>query len=425
MTHHSAKTHHLVAATRSDPSLPGEQVNDDLLMSRGTSNAYVIPGIEGDVVINTGTPFEGGRARERFEAILGRPLQVAAIVLTQSHADHAGGWGAFADPGCRTFAHRLFPIIDREHKQLKDFYNLRRDAVLHAILQAAPMSRGNFSANWKVDAQLTITDPVDADGGFAAGGRDYVLHAAPGGETTDSLFVWVPATRTVFIGNWAGALYGALPNFYTLRGDRDRSVAQFLRDLDWLIALDAAILVTGHDEPIVGAERVRADLAKLRRVIGHIHDETLRGMNAGKDMWTLMREVGVPAGDTMAPGRGPARWIVRAVWEEYAGWFRHERSSELYATPPQAIWGDLCDLAGGPDRLAAQAADTLRAGDPEAALHWIEIALWRDPANRAAREVQLAVLDALIDRNANQHFDEICWLETEVRLAREALDQQG
>jgi alkyl sulfatase BDS1-like metallo-beta-lactamase superfamily hydrolase len=422
MTAHSSKIHHLVEATRWDAARAGERINDILLMGRGTSNSYVVTDPQGDVVINCGTPFEGERERERFEQLLGRPLDVKAIVLTQSHADHAGGWSAFAGPDTRTFVQRNFPIIDREHQTLKGFYNLRRDAVLHSILQAAEMSRANFSKNWKVAAALNITDSFADTASFEIGGRRFELYSAPGGETIDSLFVWLPAEKIVFIGNWAGALYGALPNFYTLRGDRDRSVVQFLRDIDLLIGLGAETLVTGHDAPIVGAGQVRADLEKLRTVITHIFDQTIEGMNAGKDLWTLMREVGVPDGLIMAPGRGPARWIVRAIWEEYAGWFRHEHSSELYGTSPSSIWSELSALAGA-DRLVEKARETLAVGDPEKALHWIEIAVAGEPANVAARETELAILDALIDRNANQHFDEICWLETRVRLAREALGQ--
>ena len=43
------------------------------------------------MVVNTGTAYQGGRHRERFEQALGRPLDVRAIVFTQSHQRGAGG----------------------------------------------------------------------------------------------------------------------------------------------------------------------------------------------------------------------------------------------------------------------------------------------------------------------------------------------
>lgn len=423
MTEYTSKDHPLVEATSWDPARPAEPIGDRLLMSRGSSNCYLVAGEQGDVMVNTGTPWEGAVARAHFEEALGRPLDVAAIVITQSHADHAGGWASFAGPSTRTYVQRNFPAVEADRKRLAPFYALRRDAVLHAILQSPHMAGGNFARNWKVPEAIAFTELFTDHVQFEAGGRRYELYSAPGGETTDALFVWLPDQRIAFIGNWAGALYGALPNFYTLRGDRDRSVPQFLRDLDLLISLEPDMLVTGHGEPVRGAGVVRNDLEKLRRVVAHIHDETVRGMNEGKSLSALMRGVTVPDEAQIAPGRGPASWIVRAVWEEYAGWFRHENTSELYGTPASDIWPSLCAMAGGPVALASKARAALTAGYPQRALHWIEVALAADPLNKPARETEIAILEALIERNANQHFDEICWLETRIKTARTALSE--
>src|SRR5262249_22962112 len=158
----------------------------------------------------------------------------------------------------------------------------------------------------------------------------FELFSIPSGETLDSIAVWLPDEKTLFCGNFMGALYGALPNFYTIRGDRDRSVPMFIRDLQRLIDLKPDLLITGHDEPIVGNDRITADLVKIRDAVRYIHDETVKGMNAHKDLPTLMREIKLPAHLEPQPGRGPVQWYVRAVWEEYSGWFMQESTTELY-----------------------------------------------------------------------------------------------
>lgn len=415
MSPYASADHRLVKSIDWDPAKPAERVNDWLLMSRGCSNSYVVLSHAGDVVINTGAPNEVSH-RERFEALLGRPLSVAKMVFTQDHFDHIGGWRSFADAGAEMIAQAEFPRLWRERAMLGPFWGPRGQAVLHALMPPPGQAPRNRSP--EMPEPLTLFDHSLA---FEVGGRPFELHAAPSGETQDSLMVWLPEERAVFTGNWMGALYGALPHFYTLRGDRDRSVVRFISDLERLIAWEPALLVTGHDEPIDGVARIRADMTKLLEAVRYIHDETVKGMNAQKDLWTLMREIRLPAHLEMASGRGPVSWYVRAVWEEYAGWFRQESTTELYGVPPRSTWRELAEMAGGPDALAERAGRRLAQGAPVEALHFLEIALEADPANRAAREAELAALETLIEMSGGRNFDELGWLETQARKARSAL----
>ena len=69
------------------------------------------------------------------------------------------------------------------------------------------------------------------------------------------------------------------------------------------------MLITAHDEPIVGSDRIRADLTRVHDATQYIHDETVGGMNAGKDLWTLMSEIALgpissPYRRATAPSRG-------------------------------------------------------------------------------------------------------------------------
>jgi len=419
MARYASADHHLVKAIEWNPAAPAERVNDFLLMSRGCSNSYVITSDAGDVVINTGTPGETGH-RSRFEALLGRPLKVAKVVFTQDHFDHIGGWTHFADPGVEMFAQAEFPRLCRERAALGAFFAPRGQAVLHALRPATPPGQTAHVARdlRELPEPLTLFEDHHA---FEVGGRRFELLSAPSGETLDSLMVWLPKEKVIFTGNWMGALYGALPHFYTLRGDRDRSVPNFMRELQRLIDLQPELLVTGHDEPIRGAERIRADMTKLLEAIRHIHDETVKGMAGQKDLWTLMREIQLPAHLAMAPGRGPVSWYVRAVYEEYTGWFRHESTTELYGVPARTIWPELAAMAGGPDALAAKAQARLAAGAPVEALHFVEIAVAADLRNRAARLAEIAALERLIELTEGRTFDEIGWLETQIGKAKAAI----
>ncbi len=409
--------HQMIASIAWDPAKPAERINDHLLMSRSTTNAYVITDPAGDVVINTALAVQGKRTRERFEELLGRPLKVAKIVYTQSHPDHTGGWEFFADPGVETIGQRAFPQICAERKMLGAFFGPRNQRVLAALVPP-----GSPDHNWfatRDPENMTLFADTHK---FSVGSRDYELISTPAGETLDSLAVWMPKEKTLFVGNLMGALYGAPPHFSTIRGDRQRSVPRFLNDIARLIALEPEMMVTGHDEPTIGKDRVAADLGKLHAAVSYIHDETVKGMNAQKDVKTLMREIALPDHLVLAPGRGPVSWYVRAVWEEYAGWFQHASTTELYGVPPSSVWPEVAALAGGATALAEKAKARVAAGENVEALHLTEIALAAEPSNRPALEASLAAYEALAIANAGVHFDELGWLEGRIIATKAALN---
>jgi len=418
---YKSSDHPIIKATAWEPEKEAERANGHILFSRGTSNSQVVLSDTGDVVINTGIAFQGARHRERFEKLAGRPLKVAKVIVTQSHPDHVGGWGAFADAGAETIVHKDFPWLWRERKMMTPFFMPRTMRIMMALMPK-PEHMASFKPEQarEPETYTLVSEPY----AFELGGRRFELLSAPSGETLDSLLVWLPQEKTLFTGNFMGALYGALPNFYTLRGDRARSVPGFLRDIERVIGLGAELLITGHDAPIVGRDRITADLTKLRDAVRHIHDETVKGMNAKRDLTSLMREIQLPANLKMAPGRGVVAWYVRAVWEEYTGWFAQENTAELYAVPARNIWSEISELAGA-DALVERAGKHVAAGRPVEALHFIDIALAGQPSNKAARQVQIDALNALLERTQGNVFDEIGWLETEIARAQAALKGAG
>jgi alkyl sulfatase BDS1-like metallo-beta-lactamase superfamily hydrolase len=415
---HTSTTHQLVENTRWDAEREAEWVSGDIAMSPSSSNSYLVASDEGDVVINTGTTYQGARHRERYETLLGRPLEVRTIVLTQSHPDHMGGWAAFAGPGVETIAQAFFPDGRLDRTLLKDFFMPRSRRIVGGLNPSPEHLRTWFQETSEPEVTTFFHDTYS----FEVAGRRFELFSAPGGETLDGAIVWLPAERALFVGQALGAIYGALPHLYTPRGDRQRSARFFLRDIERMIQLRPELLIMGSPGPTFGEEKIRADLTRVRDAVRFIHDETIEGMNEGKDLWTLMQQIRLPPELEPAAGRGPVHWYVRAIWEEHAGWFRHELTTELYEVPPAAIWPELAELAGGPDALAERAVAHLEAGRPVEALHFVEIALAADPANVATREAQVAALEQLVERTDGKTYDELTWLEGELERARAALD---
>lgn len=415
---HNTLNHSVLKSIEWLPENPAERINNDILMSRSTSNVYLIPSEQGDVVINTGTPYQGDRTRERFEQLLGRPLKVKKIIFTQSHPDHLGGWAAFADDGVETIAQRAYPQVTAERNMMAQYFQPRAVKVLFNMTP----KKEHVAAWYKSTNEPTPVTYFTDTHNFELGGKSFELFSTPSGETLDALIVWLPEQRTVFTGNLFGAIQGALPNFYTARGDRDRSVARFFTDIERVIALCPSTLITGHDDPIIGEEVVSNYLIKLRNMVCYLHDETIKGMSEHKELWQLMQDIKLPDNLQPAPGRSPTSWYIRTIWEEYTGWFRAELTSELYATPAKAIWPELVELSGGITQILQSAQRHLDEKNIEKALHFVEIAIAAEAQNPRVREVELAVLEQLIEANEGKHYDELGWLETAANKARQVIE---
>jgi alkyl sulfatase BDS1-like metallo-beta-lactamase superfamily hydrolase len=410
--------HRMLHSTEWLPSKPAEQVNDHIWMSRSNSYPYLVTSDSGDLVINTGTSFQGPRHRERFEQAIGRPLDVKVVVLTQSHPDHVGGRSAFTDPGAELIAHQRVPQTILERRAIAPYLNQRITANMfeRRHVEGEPEQSTGPRMKWDVEDQ-PITLSVDDHLEFEVGGRRYEALSVPGGETLDGLAVWLPEEKTVWIGNLMGALWGALPHLSTIRGDRPRSAMLFIKSVQRVLDLGPELLLSGHDLPIRGAENIQAQVGKVLDAVRYIHDTTIEGMNAGKSLPQLMGEVSLPPELEPNTGRAMTGWQVRAVWEEYIGWFKAETLTELYPVAPGAIWPELAELAGGVDVLVERARAHVEAGEPVEALHFTDIALGADPEHTGAREAKIAAMQYLYDNWNGQAFDEARILELE--LARE------
>lgn len=383
-----------------------------IFMSRDVSNVYLVTTSDGDLLVNTGMPGRGDEHRRRFAEVSSNPVKV--ITFTQSHPDHIGGWSTFTGPEVTTIAQARYAQVRGYWRGLEPFYLARTGRLWSRDINAG-------------QAPAIYPDPVldrsfhDRES-FVLGDRRIELLAVPGGETHDALVVWLPDDRVVFTGNLTGPIFGHVPNLYTVRGDKLRSVASFVECVQRVIDLAPAVLVTGHGDPLVGEEEIRQQLSRIRDAAQYLWDRTWEGMNAGVDLWTLMDEIELPPALALPQGHGKVPWIVRAIWEEHAGWFRYESSTELYSVPVKAVAPDIVHLAGGPDPLMERAAHHLAEGRPLHALQLTDLVLDTDAGHRGALTVKLAATEALLAASGRENFSEVRWLEAEIRDTQAALD---
>lgn len=400
----------LAAAT----GAPAAALGDGIWMAPGVSNAYAVATDDGRVIINGGLFFEGALRQKSFADV---PGPTRAIIVTQGHADHWGGVYALREPDTDVVMHRNYRYWRDDNERLGGYrapktsfaFQKFSDAIVEALKDVDPAT---------IDFSFPEpTTTFDQEHDLTVGGRRFELAWTPGGETTDSLVVWLPEDRILFTGNLFGPLFGHVPNLMTIRGDRYRDPIHYVESLNRVLEFGPHRLITGHFDPIEGADRIAEEVTAMRDAMQAVHDQTVERMSAGVDLYTAMREVRVPENLDIGEGYGKTAWNVRAIWEMYAGWFQHRSTTELYGVAPNSIATDVVNAAGaGP--LVDAARVHLTGGRAVEALHLTDLVLTAEPAHPAARDVAVAAHEALLADTDN--FWVKAWLNKSIEQLRTA-----
>jgi len=394
-----------------DQQKEAEAITDFIFMAKDISNAYLVTTNAGDVLINTGFMDNAQRTKSLLAPRRTGPL--LNIILTQAHADHYGGVPVLREASTKVIGERRFVDTWRYFHDLGPYLSRRSRK-----LWSSTIKRG---ANPAPPPEVVPDIAVDRRYEFDLGERRFEVISTPGGESLDSLTVWMPKERIAFTGNLFGPVFLSMPNLCTVRGDKPRLVQRYLTSLDTVRKLDADLLITGHGEPIRGAGKIRADLDKMYAAVSYVNEATIAGMNAGKDVHSLMREIRLPEDLKIGEFHGKVSWNVRAIWEEYSSWFHFDSTTSLYGVPQSSIHSDLVELAGGVAALAVCARKKLQDQKPLEALHLLDIALGSQPDHSDALNLKRDILQLLLRESGGTNLSETMWLRSETAAVEAAL----
>ncbi|MBN2431641.1 MAG: MBL fold metallo-hydrolase, partial [Acidobacteria bacterium] len=380
------------------------KLDDNLYRMEGSCNSYLVTTPAGSVLID---PAGATAAPQYFRKLLaGCPLQ--AILLTHAHQDHWGHldvWLNGAD--IPVIAQREFITYNEYCERLAPFY-ARRAAIWARRPLPAPDEVEPLNAPVPT---VTFADEYT----YELGGVHFRMVHTPG-ETPDHTTIWIPELRAVFVGD---NYYEYFINNATLRGTNTRPVLGYIAALDLALSYKPAWFLMGHGSPVVTPDLVQRTVTDFRDALQYVHDETIRGINAGQDVHTLMREIRLPDKFNVRPYFGQVHWTVRGIYHENIGWFE-ENPADMYDVPASSIYPDLVDLAGA-DAILDRAKALIGSREYVLALRLTDVVLAADPQNRAAHELRLAALEGLKAGTAN--YIERIWLDYGIRLAKESLDQ--
>ena len=401
---------------RVDPSLHLQQgsnqqvaqkINEVIYKATGFGNTFMVVTNEGNVIIDTSLPAMAPKHKQLLTAVSDEPVH--SIIITHGHGDHTGGVALWREPQTKVIAQQNMVEFLNYQKRLGKLFMQRNSAQFgfDLIEEDEPSSTTSQSAG----VNMLPNTLFDRRLHFTLGSEQFEILHTPA-ETYDALTVWMPEYKAAFVGD---LFYRSFPNIYTLRGTKPRWALDYIESINRVLALQPEILLPSHGEPIFGNGNIRREMTRYRDAIQYVHDQTVQGMNQGRDVFSLMREIKLPAELDVGEAYGWVSWSVRGIYEGYMGWFDGDPVN-MYAQSPQSIYPDLVALAGGAVKVVALAQETLDAGDAVKALLLIEAALDAEPDNRAVQAMRLRILTAL--RQVSGNLNESGWLNHGIKQSK-------
>lgn len=362
----------------------------NIYQATGIANTHMIVTDEGNVLFDSGIAIQAAKQLKLLKAISDAPVR--EIILSHSHADHIGGTQFWKEDDTGIITHREFVEEQRYLKSLET-YLWSRNQTLFPWMPETP-SEIPLLAYGGIEPTLLVTED---DYSFTLGGVTFEVLSTPGAEGADNISLWLPEQKIFFSGDFFGPLFPQFPNIFTMRGEKMRKPMEYINSLNKVIALEPEMIVPSHHSAITGKENLKEAMTKIRDAVQYVHDETVAGMNAGKTMYQLMREIKLPPELELTQEHGMVSWGVKSIWEYYATWFHFDTTTELYPVPAREVYAELAELAGS-EPLIAGATNHLKANEPVKSLHLLEVVLAAEPNNKRALAVRLETLQVMLQQ---------------------------
>ncbi|TAL34519.1 MAG: MBL fold metallo-hydrolase [Spirochaetes bacterium] len=189
---------------------------------------YLIKGDGGAALVDAGTGESHDRVLKNIAAAGVKPNEIGHLFLTHCHYDHTGGADRMRGAtGCAIVAHEL----DAEFLEMGD-----------SRVTAASWY-GTHMEPFGID--IKVTEEVRE---FVIGGIQVTFHHAPGHSPGSAILTMVSDGKLVLFGQ---DVHGPLNG--TLRSNR----GDYVKSLEYMLALDADILCEGHFGVFTGKDKVR------------------------------------------------------------------------------------------------------------------------------------------------------------------------
>ena len=374
------------------------------------SNITFIQGDKGWVVIDPLTSdFTARASLELINKHVGeRP--VTGVIYTHSHADHFGGV-----LGVTTRAD-----VDAGNCVVVAPEGFLYEAIAENVIAGPAMGR-------RATYQFGPLLPASPEGHIDSGLGNSVPTAAPSlvAPTHDITFTGeqmiidgvrivfqmtpeteAPAEMNFFFPDFGWLCMAencshTMHNLVPIRGAQVRNAlswSKYINESIELFGADTKILFTSHNWPRWGTNDVREFLILQRDLYRWIHDQTMRCANRGMTPLEIAEFLEMPdeflANEHTRGFYGDLVHNSKAVYQRYLSWY-DGNPANLNKLQPTDAGKRYVDLAGGMDALLTSAQKSFDAGDYRWVAELVNHAVFADPTNVKARELQADTLEQL------------------------------
>jgi alkyl sulfatase BDS1-like metallo-beta-lactamase superfamily hydrolase len=374
------------------------------------SNMTIIEGREGVLVIDPLICAETAAAALALYRAHRGQRPVSGLLYTHCHVDHFGGALGVVEP--EDVAAGRVPVLAPEgfleHAIAENVYAgtamARRAAYMFgASLQRGPRGQVGTGLGMTVSTgTIGLVPPtqeiVSTGQRETVDGIEMVFQMTPGSEAPAEMNFLLPEHRALCIAE--NATHN-LHNVITPRGAlvRDaRAWSRYLGEAIELFGERADALFAGHQWPRWGAARIVDLLAKQRDLYGYLHDQTLRLLNKGFVGSEIAELLELPPGLAKEwhcrEYYGTLSHNAKGVYQRYMGWF-DGNPAHLWPHPPAQAAKRYVRAIGGAQAVLAEGRRAYAEGDYRWVVELMSHAVFADPENREARELQAQAFEQL------------------------------
>ncbi|MEH6519410.1 MAG: alkyl sulfatase dimerization domain-containing protein [Halioglobus sp.] len=394
------------------------EVAPNVFYVSGLANVFMVNTPEGAVVIDTGFAHQAPGQMALLKEVLTGPVKY--IFLPQGQHDDVGGIPLIKEDDTQIIMTRA-SMEYMVHRQKAGPFLLPRYAALYSWTNELQAKASEKTQKARPFPYSPITPDIlvedEAGYKFELGGVKFEVISLPGAEGINSAGLWMPEEKILFTGGGSvGPDFPMWPNLGTVRSDRNRILTEYIDTINKIIELEPEMLLTGQNDIFKGKDDIMTKLILLRDASQYVHDEIWAGLGEGKDVYELMREIELPENMAhLSQQHGRVEWTVRETVNQAGAWFQYRYTSELYPYRAHEIFPELVRMAGE-ENVLKEARNMLAAGELEQAILMVEAALEAQPDSKAALQVQLDVLEALLKRAQDTYntFSEVAWLQGQI-----------